>query len=419
MTLAEFTKLNLPDQPGVYTFRDDKKRPLYIGRATSLCDRVKSYFRADIIDSRGPRIVDMVTKAHTVTWQCTDSVLEAILLEAELIKRYQPYYNIDERDDKSSNYIIITEEEWPRVFLARARDLDQQIKERRVPYKIKKRYGPFPEAGLIKEALKILRRLFPFRDKKAVDPRHEAFYRALGQSPTRDTEEAHQAYLRTIRHLMLFFSGKKGRLQAELKRTMKSCAKEMRFEDADRAKRLLYALDHINDISLIKRDLAAGFSGTRPFRIEAYDIAHLGGTNVVGVMVVSVNGQPDKNEYRKFKISRQANDDIAGLREILERRLNHPEWAYPDLIVVDGSKVQAKFAEDVLASRRIQIPVVAVTKDDRHKADKLVGNPDITKRYRDEIIQINAEAHRFAIAYHRKRREGMADRPIQGGRMVQ
>ena len=415
MQLSDFNKLNLPDQPGVYTFRDDKNRPLYIGRATALCDRVKSYFRADVITSRGPRIVDMVTKAHTVTWQTTDSVLEAILLEAELIKRYQPYYNIDERDDKSSNYIIITEEEWPRVFLARARDLDQQIKERRVPYKIKKRYGPFPEAGLIKEAMKILRRLFPFRDKKAVDPKHEAFYRALGQSPNRvaGDEEARQLYLRTIRHLMLFFSGKKGKLQAELKRTMKACAKEMRFEDADRAKRLLYALDHINDISLIKREANAGFSGARPFRIEAYDIAHLGGTNVVGVMVVSVNGQPDKDEYRKFKISRQANDDIAGLQEILERRLNHPEWPYPDLIVVDGSKTQASHAEAVLRSRRIQIPVVAVTKDERHKADKLVGNPDITKRYRNEVIQINAEAHRFAIAYHRKRREGMADRMVQ------
>jgi excinuclease ABC subunit C len=415
MTLEELTKLELPDQPGIYIFRDEKNRPLYIGRATSLRDRVKSYFRADVIKSRGPRIVDMVTKAHTVTWQTQDSVLEAILLEAELIKRYQPYYNIDERDDKSSNYVIITEEEWPRVFLARARDLDQQIKERRVPYKIKKRYGPFPEAGLIKEALKILRRLFPFRDKKSVDPKHEAFYRALGQSPDGrpGDEAAHQLYLRTIRHLMLFFSGKKGKLTAELKRTMKSSAKEMRFEDADRAKRLLYALEHINDISLIKRDAREGFSGKRAFRIEAYDIAHLGGTDVVGVMVVSVNGQPDKDEYRKFKISRQANDDIAGLREILERRLNHPEWPYPDLIVVDGSKVQAKFAEDVLASRRIQIPIIAVTKDERHKADKLVGNPDLTKQYKTQVIEINAEAHRFAIAYHRKRREGMAGRMVQ------
>ncbi len=125
----------------------------------------------------------------------------------------------------------------------------------------------------------------------------------------------------------------------------------------------------------------------------------------MGVMVVSMNGQLAQNEYRKFKISKDRNDDVAGLAEILSRRLNHPEWPYPDLIIVDGNKIQAAKAEAVLMSRRIQIPIVAVTKDDRHKAESLVGNPDITKRYRNEVIQLNAEAHRFAIKYHRKRRE--------------
>lgn len=412
MTASDLKKLELPDQPGVYTFRDDKGRPLYIGRATSLRDRVKSYFRPDLIDSRGPRVVDMVTKSSTVTWQTQDSVLEAILLEAEQIKRYQPFYNVDERDNKSSNYIVITNEDWPRVFLARARDLDQQIKERCVPYKIKKRFGPFPEAGLIKEALKILRRMFPFRDKKALDPRHEAFYRMLGQSPSGDDESVRQAYLRTVRHLCLFFQGRKGTLVAELKKRMKSAAKEMRFEEADQNKKLLYALEHINDIALIKRE-AAVFTGKKQYRMEAYDIAHLGGSENVGVMVVSVNGELMQSEYRKFKVSKDKNDDIAGLIEILTRRLNHPEWPFPDLIIVDGSKTQASRAEAVLASCRMDIPVVAVTKDERHVAEKLVGNPDITKRYRNEVIQLNAEAHRFAIRYHRHRREGMRDRVVQ------
>lgn len=413
MKISDYSKLNLPDQPGIYIFRDAMKRPLYIGRATYLKDRVKSYFRADVIDGRGPRIVDMVTKADHVTWEVQGSVLEAILREAELIKRYQPYYNIDERDDKSSQYIVITNEAWPRVFLARARDLDQQIKERRVPYKIKKKFGPFPEAGLIKEALKILRKLFPFRDKKSIDPRHELFYRMIGQSPNGSDEEVRQRYLKTIRHLILFFQGRKGRLEADLKRTMKACAKELRFEEADRAKRLMHALNHINDVSLLKRELSGEFNGKRQFRIEAFDVAHLAGTDNVGVMVVSTNGQLTNSEYRKFKISADKNDDIAALTEIMFRRLNHPEWPYPDLIVVDGSKTQAAHAEAVLKSRRINIPIIAVTKDERHKADRLVGNPEITKRYRNEVIQINAEAHRFAIAYHRKRREGMRDRMVQ------
>jgi excinuclease ABC subunit C len=409
MKSQQLTKLKMPDSPGVYTFRDYKKRPLYIGRATSLKDRVKSYFGADLIDTRGPRLVDMVTKAKTITWQETDSVLEAILLESALIKRYQPFYNIDERDDKSSQYVIITKERWPRVFLVRARDYEQAIKNGeplkhgRLEYKVKRCFGPFNESALIKEALKILRRLFPFRDKKAYDPRHELFYRTIGQSPDVSDETAHRRYLRTINYLILFFEGKKQALRRKIERDMNTCATEMKFEEAGKSKRLLYALDHINDIALIKRE--NGMIGTHgQFRIEAFDIAHLSGTDVVGAMTVSVGGQFTPSEYRRFKISQETNNDTAGLAETLFRRLNHPEWPFPDLIIVDGNEVQARNAENVLKARRITIPVVAVTKDERHKASRLIGNPDLIKAYEKEIIALNAEAHRFTIRYHRERR---------------
>ncbi len=411
MTSQQLAKLKLPDVPGVYIFRDDKKRPLYIGRATSLRDRTRSYFSVDLIDTRGPRIVDMVTKAKTVTYEETDSVLEAVLLESELIKRYQPFYNVDERDDKSSQYVIITDELWPRVFLARARDFDQAVKEKILEYEVKRAFGPFIESGLIKEALRILRKLFPFKDKKSIDPRHDAFYRALGRSPdssgTNDTE-AHERYMRTIDWLILFFEGKKRQLKKELETQMNVCAKEMRFEDAGQIKKLLYALDHINDISLIKRERASRPENMKhAFRMEAYDVAHISGTNVVGAMVVSENSQFVNSEYRKFKISRYSSGDIAGLREILERRLNHPEWPYPDLILVDGNEVQAKAAEGVLQARRISIPVIAVTKDEHHKAANLIGDPRFTKKYKNEIVALNAECHRFAIAFHRLRRGKM------------
>lgn len=404
MKVQQLTKLNLPDVPGVYTFRDSKKRPLYIGRATSLRDRVKSYFRADVIDSRGPRIVDMVTKSAAVTWDTRDSVLEAIMLESELIKRYQPFYNVDERDNKSSYYVIITDETWPRVFLGRARDVDQEIKDGTLDYKIKYKFGPFPESGLIKEALKMVRHLFPFRDKKALDPKHERFYRMIGQSPEGGDEKALAEYKKTVRHLALFFQGKKSSIVTDLKREMKAHIKALRFEEAGRIKKLMFALDHINDIALLKKEASLGYSPTTTHRIEAYDVAHLGGMENVGVMVVSMNGQLAQQEYRKFKISKNVNNDIAALAEILERRLNHPEWSYPDIIAVDGGETHLKHAEAVLAARRINIPVVAVTKDDRHKGVKIQGNPDLAKKYEGAIFAINAEAHRFAITYHRQRR---------------
>ena len=407
MTSQDVTDLKLPDVPGVYLFRDYRGRPLYIGRATSLKDRVKSYVANDLIETRGPRIVDMVTKATKLTWEETDSVLEAIILESVLIKRYQPHYNVDERDDKSSQYVVITNDVWPRVFLARARDFDQALSHGTLDYSVKKYFGPYPHGGLIKEALKILRKLFPFKDKKSFDPRHDAFYRALGRSPQEDDDNAHRRYKRTIEYLILFFEGKKDQVRARIERDMNAFAKSLKFEEAQRAKKLLYALDHINDIALIKASNSVSHSsprGTKEFRIEAYDVAHLSGTNVVGAFTVSLNGELAPSQYRKFKISKQTNDDIAALVEILSRRLNHSEWTYPDIIVVDGNDTHKAHAEAVLKARRITIPVIAVTKDDRHKAARLIGHPELIEIYSKHIIALNAEVHRFVIAYHRAKR---------------
>ena len=399
------TKKALPDVPGVYIFKDYQKRPLYIGRATSLKDRVKSYFSNDLISTRGPRIVDMVTKAVSLDYETTDSVLEAIILESALIKKYQPLYNVDERDDKSSYYVVITDDTWPRVFLARARDLDQQLKNKTLEYAIKELFGPYPSSGLIKEALKIVRKMFPFKDKKSFDARHDAFYQALGRSPKESDLNARRRYTRTIDNLILFFEGKKDVLRARIEKDMKQAAREMRFEEAGQAKRLLYALDHINDMSLIKADTTSvGIDSSKQYRIEAYDIAHLSGKNVVGAFTVSLNGELMSNEYRKFIISKQVNDDLAGLEEILNRRLNHTEWAYPDLIVVDGNSTHIKRAEEVLSARRIGIPVVAVTKDEHHKASELVGSENIIATHKKDIIALNAETHRYVIRFHRNRR---------------
>ncbi len=399
------TRLDLPDTPGVYTFVDARGRPLYIGRATSLRDRVRSYFSADLIDGRGPRVVDMVTKAKTVRWQETGSVLEAILLESRLIKRYQPHYNVDEKDDKSSQYVIITDESWPRVFLVRARDFDQYKKDDKLPYPVKRIFGPYPHGGLIKEALRILRKMFPFKDKKSFDARHDAFYRALGRSPQDDSVDARRRYRRSIDDLILFFEGKKDVVKRRLEREMKSHAVTLRFEEAGACKKTLYAIDHINDIALIKGDRRQRRDQpSEGFRMEAYDVAHLSGTDVVGAFVVSIDGESDASQYRKFKISYQKNDDLRGLSEILERRLNHPEWPYPDLIIVDGDERHLLRASDILKARRISIPIVAVTKDDRHKAVRIIGDARIIEKGRGDIIALNAEAHRFVIAYHRNKR---------------
>jgi excinuclease ABC subunit C len=165
MNLSDFKKQNLPDNPGVYFFKKGREI-LYIGKATSLRDRVRSYFSDDLIKTRGPALVDMVTQSNSVDFQDTDSVLEALILESTLIKKHQPKYNTKERDDKSFNFVIVTNEKFPRILLVRGHDL----KTGKFDAPIKNKYGPFTNAGQLREALKLIQRIFPFFDtNKPVD----------------------------------------------------------------------------------------------------------------------------------------------------------------------------------------------------------------------------------------------------------
>jgi len=404
MTIEEFSGRKLPDAPGVYFFLGKRKTILYIGKATSLRSRVRSYFAPDIIEKRSALIEQMVTEAEDIEWTETDSVLEALILEANLIRSHKPRYNTRDKDDKSFNHLVITNEEYPRVLVVRGKD----ITERFTAGELKYVFGPFPSGLLFREALKIVRSIFKFYDTEK--PLREItskmgrgkidFNRQIGLYPG---EQAKGEYLKTIRHIRLFFEGKKHELIKELEREMKAYAKTQEFERANEVKRKIFALTHIQDIALMKRELyrPAPESG----RIEAYDVAHLGGTNMVGVMTVVENGEARAGEYRKFKIqSVTSSNDPAALREILDRRLAHTEWPMPQLIVVDGSTAQKNAAELVLKKYGVQIPVVAVVKDEYHRPKRLMGAKTHLTRFEEAILLANAEAHRFSIAYHRQKR---------------
>jgi excinuclease ABC subunit C len=405
-------KLKMPDKPGVYFFLASPKSGmkagkdstiLYIGKATSLKSRVRSYFGKDLIATRGPIILDMVFRAKDIKWQETDSVLEALILEANLIKKHQPYYNTKEKDDKSFNYVGITKparnathsvaggELLPKVVVVRGRVLDKKM--------FSDVYGPYPNGNQLKEALKIIRKIFPFYDDKSKN--YKEFYRQIELAPNTEKREE---YVRNIRNIKLFLSGKKSKIITDLKREMKTLAKEQKFEQANSVKRQIFALEHINDVSLIKSDNIS-VPSAETFRIEAYDIAHMSGKNMVGVMTVVEDGNVNKNEYRKFKIRTQSgSNDTGALLEVLERRLSHPEWRYPNLIVVDGSTAQVNTAEKLLKRVGMSTPVVAVTKDERHRARDIKGDKDIVRKYEKEILLANSEAHRFAIKYHKDMR---------------
>ncbi len=403
MNLEDFKKLNLPDTPGVYFFKDNNKNILYIGRATSLYDRVKSYFSNDLIQTRGPLLVDMITKSNTVEYIQTDTVLEAIILESNEIKKYTPYYNTKEKDNKSYNFVVITDEEFPRVIMVRGRTLEI-LNEKDLGYKIKYQFGPYPQGSLLRDALKIIRKIFPFRDEKAKLKHQESFYKSLGLSPDTESPNAKKEYQRTIRNLVLFFEGKKGQLINTLEKEMNEFSLAQDFENAKKTRDTLYALTHIQDISLIKNEINFDNTDKVGFKIESYDIAHMSGQDTVGVMTVVINGEIEKGQYKKFKISIDANDDTAGIKEILNRRLKHNEWRFPDLIVIDGGLGQINSAKEVLNNLNINIPIVSVVKNDAHKPSYFLGDEEMAKKYTKDILLANSESHRFAIAYHKKLR---------------
>jgi excinuclease ABC subunit C len=405
MLKSDIKQKQIPEKPGVYFFIGSRRQILYIGKATSLKHRVLSYFDSAIKNKRSSLIEKMVFESKTVEWTETDSVIEALLLETNLIRTHKPFYNTRSKDDKSYNHLVITDEEFPRVLVMRSKDLKENITDTSYSYV----FGPYPNGAQFKEALKIVRKLFQFYDtQKPIDKELGKlargkidFNRQIGLYPSSLSK---QEYNQTIRHIRLFFQSKKSQIIKELTREMMRLATREEFERAHEIKHKIFALKHIEDIALMK-DESRIHRDDRSIRIEAYDIAHLSGTNMVGVMTVVEGGEMQRSEYRKFIIQTVTGPhDTGALREVLERRLTHAEWTQPQLMVVDGSTAQVNVALRVLKKKALTIPVVGVVKDERHRPVRIVGPRDLIKIHETGILLANAEAHRFAITFHKTKR---------------
>jgi excinuclease UvrABC nuclease subunit len=405
-----WAKLSLPTKSGVYKFISKDGEILYIGKATNLKDRTKSYFAKDLINTRGPIIVKMVEDAETIEWQETDSVLEAIILEVNLIKKYNPKYNTKEKDNKSYNYVCITKPapgEFPRVITVRGRLIDfKNLTTGK--QKLKSVYGPYPSGELLRSALKIIRKIFPFLDAKTLKKDSYEFYKQLQLAPDIGINNAREKYLNNIKNIELFFKGEKTKILKSLEKEMNFSAKKMDFENANNFKKQIFALTHINEVSLLKSDFSdVTFvkNSSSNFRIEAYDIAHLSGSDMVGAFSVVTDGIKDTDEYRLFNIRGfDSSNDAGALGELIERRLNHKEWPMPDIFVADGNDVQKNVIENALKKHRLNISVVAVVKDKSHRARAILGDVDLINKNKKAIILANAEVHRFVLSKHKQKR---------------
>jgi excinuclease ABC subunit C len=413
---------------------------LYVGKAKNLKKRIKSYTRYPQLSAK---IQQLVKKAKIIRTQVLKSELQALLIEAELIRAHQPFYNSLLKDDKSRLYLFFTKEDYPKLLRLRKTDLKK--KQYQKPLAI---LGPFASAYKVDELLKIVRPIFPWCNKKNKKENKACLYYHLELCPGACCNKIDpQSYQDNIKQLILFLRGQNRDLTKQLTKEMKSLAKAENFEEAQKIKN---KIDLINEITkeryrlkpdlilpnLTKKNQEEGLIHLRQImhqqgivdlkyrfrRIEAYDVSNTQGQQATVSMVCFIDGQPESSEYKFFKIRQQTTpNDYAMLQEALLRRQKHPEWGRPDLIVIDGGKGQLRSAQRVWQqdSHFFNCPLVSVVKNpDRlillrqEKKEKPhnkwqsieVGLPNNHPALH-LVIRLRDEAHRFAKKQHTRLRE--------------
>lgn len=423
----------LPKQPGVYFHKNAADEIIYVGKAAVLKNRVRQYFQ--VSRSRDPKTEVLVAEISDVDWMVVDSELEALFLEAEMVRRYMPKYNILLRDDKSMTYIRIDyDSAYPTVSTTR-RPLDDGARY----------FGPYFSALAVKQALKALRKIFPYATRRVVGQRRVSLHYHLGLDPgLEEGRTSLEDYRSNLSKLIAIIEGRRPGVEREVERDMKRASKAEDYELAARLRNQLFALKGINkqvifsdkeflDISkdhalneLVNLLSMVGF----PQRIEGYDISHMQGTDVVASMVVFTNGVSDKSEYRKFKTKIDHNNDFYNMNETLKRRLsdkNRKAWGIPSLVLIDGGKGQLDAAISARDdSGMSQIPFIGLAKREEqiviHKLKSgvtlnelslhqlggfatesedfiLVNLPHNTNLVK-LLQRIRDESHRFAVSYH-------------------
>ena len=401
----------LPSAPGVYFHKNAEGEVIYVGKAAVLKNRVRQYFQNT---EKDPKTTALVAEIAMTDWLVVDTEMDALFLESEMIKRYMPKWNILLRDDKTVSYVRIDmKSEVPYVTLTRNPEGDDA-----------EYIGPFYAKKTVSDALRILRKVFPYYikpydGKKSLDT-------DLGLNPGIEIgKTTPKEYKKDLKKLIKYLEGGRKTLLTEIEKEMKYAAAEGKYEEAAKLRNQLFGLQELRkrivfsdkefmDISqdeALKQLKELLNLPEVPKRIEGYDISHQSGQDVVGSMVVFVNGASDRAEYRKFKLRNQKNDDTGNLREVLERRMKHDEWEMPNLIILDGGIGQISAVLDLCKEKNI--PVIGRNKSGDHarnagvtiiiptddKYDEIEINPE--SHVAKLIARIDEESHRFAITYHR------------------
>lgn len=435
--------LKLPKGSGVYVFKGGGKF-FYIGKAANIRERVKNHFQGKYWWEKALLRQGFEGRVGYIK---TDSEIEAFLLEAKLIKKYQPKFNVVWRDDKNYFYVGITKEKFPRVFIThQPAKIFASQKLKRASQKLKIDYeGPFTDGTALKQTLKILKKVFPYRSCRVL-PKSPCLWYQLDRCPApclmprfKDkprtffaTAKNVRGYKKNIRNLLMIIKGQRNWVMNNLKKEMKKAAKNRDFETAAKIRDQIFSLEKIIAHSKIfstpltqelmplpqqwhqlENKLKKIFGVKNKIsRIEAYDISNIQGQQATGSMITFINGSPDKNLYRRFKIKISGKpNDTAMLKEVLVRRLSHNEWRYPDLILIDGgiSQLNAGLKIKNKNFKIKNIKIVSLAKKENKLYIEGKQKPVLLKSLSREvfnlILQLRDEAHRFAKKYHLKLRE--------------
>ena len=390
----------LPAAPGVYFHKDKTGEIIYVGKAAVLKNRVRQYFQKSAKD---PKTEALVREINDTDWIVVDTEIDALFLESEMIKRYMPKWNILLRDDKTVSYVRIDmNNEIPYISFTRT------------PMDDKATYiGPFYGKSAVEKAIRVLRKIFPYYDKPYDGKK--SLNTDLGLTPGIEVNKATpKDYKRNLRKFIRYLEGDRDKLLKDLEKTMYDEASKGNYELAAEARNQLMGLKELKKKIVFSDKEFLDISSDQalkqlqnllrldhpPRRIEGYDISHQSGTNVVASMVVFINGASARNEYRKFKIKEDKNNDFANMKEVITRRLRHKEWDYPDLILIDGGAPQLRAIEDILAPTGI--PYVGISKEEMRivTADYSYYDLPDSSHIMRLIKRIDDEAHRFAITYH-------------------
>lgn len=405
----------MSSDPGVYLFLDEKDNILYVGKAKNLKKRVSSYFK-NKLGGKTSLLVSQVTGIKTIK---VDSEIESFLLEANLIQKYLPKYNVRFTDGKAYPLIRITvKDKYPRVVTAR-----------RIGDKSSAYFGPFPNVSAMRTVLKIARRIFPFQSVMN-HPKKLCFYNHIGLCPCPEVTND-KFYKKNINHLINFLEGNTKKVIRDIEKERDFFSKNEMYEKAREYQRRIDSiklitssfynpfeyeenpnlredirqqeLDALRDVLKINNvtiDL--------PTRIECYDISIISGEYATGSLVVFTNGEKDSKWYRRFKIRKTfgKNNDFAMIEEVMARRLNHEDWPKPDLMIIDGGKGQISSALKVLNQRKVNIPLIGLAKREETIITSDFREISLPKDSKTLhlVMRIRDEAHRFAITYHKKLR---------------